>query len=185
MSINKINNEGNDKKQNKCIAPCYPKKTLYYNPLILQPTIRDHSSCPVEPYMDDDKMVAFKKCDKPSENYMNYDMFNEFVNIANTPKTFLEQIYNIDNYQNTISFLKNEQDFLPLYTQQRILNAIFLSYKLNSDFPNKIYILKFIEIFKKIYDINLNKSKITNKIIKYKNNNDIKNIFNHIHGKII
>ena len=173
-------------EKNKCIGPCFPKKNLYYNPITLQPIIeKNNSTCPIEPFVKDDELISHKKCDEPSENYKNYDMFNEFSKIASTPKHFLLQIYNIDNYNTMTHFIKNDIEFLPLYTQKRIINAIFLAYKTNTEFPHSLYIKNFVELFKKIYNINLNFNKTTKKISKYKNNDNIDDIFNYVKSKII
>ncbi len=175
-------------KNKQCIGPCYPNDYLYYNPITLQPVLNKKSSCPIEPtYKNNNKteLITIKKCDIVSENYMDNNIFDEFIQIANTPLIFLSQIYNIKNYTDVDNFINNDIFQSPILTQKRIINSIFLAYRSNSDFPNEIYINIFIKLFSDIYNVNLNVTKITKKIIKYKNNNNITDIFNHINNKII
>ncbi len=188
MNKNNLENKENKEKtleNNKCIGPCYPENFLYYNPLTLQPIIQPMPTCGIMPSDKKSEFDIFKKCDLVTGNYNNYDLFNEFDKIASSPINFLSQIYEIKNYTDVINFIKNDINNLPLYTQRRILNAVYVAYKNAIEFPDPLFITCFINVFKKLYNINLNNNNITKKIIKYKNKTDVMDIFKFVNSKFL
>jgi hypothetical protein len=69
---------------------------------------------------------------------------------------FLKQIYNINNISDVVTFLNYSLDTLPLYSQRRILKAIYEVYYKYIEFPKLFFSKKIIQILKQIYKITLN-----------------------------
>lgn len=160
-----------------CLGPCYPPNTVFYHPLYLTPKIFNDYVCPIYKTVNkDNKSVVVDKCYEKdlTTNYKNYELFEDIVQIANTPESFLEQIYNIVSIQDIIRFLNNSIDELPIYTQKRILDSIYSSFITNDDFPKELFSEKVQNVLKNIYNINISVDKINNKIFSNKN---IDNIF--------
>jgi hypothetical protein len=144
----------------RCVGPCYPPGVNYYNPFNLIPIISDFPSCPVDP--KGKKGIIFDKCNVNDidENYQNFDIFKDIINIASTPNLFLKQIYHIYNISDIVYFLNDTVDILPIYTQRRVLKAIFETYYKYVEFPKLLFISKLKNVLEKIYNIkNLNPQK--------------------------
>lgn len=156
-----------------CIGPCYPPNTVYYNPLTLTPIKVDLPSCPTKKY--DDVIDGEKKntlyydiCNPEDINkgYLSFDLFNDVVQIANTPNNFLKQIYSINGIADLVHFLSNSFDTLPIYSQRRLAKVIFEVYWKYIEFPKSLFAKKLIEILNQIYRIDKNKLSDEKKIIK-------------------
>jgi len=146
-----------------CIGPCYPPNTIYYNPMTLTFIKSDFPSCPIkkkEILLDNGNKTTIyaDKCYTVDINkgYIYFDIFDDSVKIANSANLFLVQIYNINNISDVIFFLNNSIDILPLYSQRRILKAIFEVYYKYIEFPKIFFSKKISTILKKIYKIKNN-----------------------------
>lgn len=192
-SISKTNKFNNDdtvitQKGYKCIGPCYPANTLYYNPLGLIGVISSYPSCPIKKVMDKEynNYIYADKCDAKdiTPDYQNYDIFDDSVKIASTHNLFLSQIYNINDLQDVVKFLNDTIDSLPIYSQKRLLNSIFINYYKFNEFPLKLFIDKSINIFKSIYLIKIDYDKIYKNILKLNNKDLYNDIFSYLIDKI-
>ena len=151
-----------------CIGPCYPPNTVYYNPLTLTPIKSTFPSCPIKEIdiVDNGEVntIYADKCNDKDINkgYLYFDIFSDSVQIAKTPDMFLKQIYNIGTISDVITFLNSSVDILPLYSQRRILKAIFEVYYKYIEFPKLFFSKKIIIILKQIYKLqhNFNENKI-------------------------
>ena len=147
-----------------CLGPCYPPNTIYYHPIYFTPQIFNDFTCPITRILDKNKDIDRCKEEDVSNDYKDFDIFEPIVHIANTPKTFLEQIYNINIIQDVIQFLEDSIDELPIYSQKRLLESIYETYIDNSSFPKELFSEKVHNVFKKIYKINLPIDKISSKL---------------------
>jgi hypothetical protein len=61
MNSDKFSNYINsNKKKNNCITKCYPEKTLYYHPILLEPMIiTKYSTCATYDPYDNMKVIDF------------------------------------------------------------------------------------------------------------------------------
>lgn len=172
--VNKeVNIENND-----CIGPCFPKNSYVYNPINLMLQFSDKDICPVKPYKDsENKKNSFKDCKyKGDKEYLNFnplDNNNPYLLIAKNDDFFLKEIYNLNDINQVYDFINNQLNNLPIYTQKRILNAIFNSYIRDDLFPNNNYINSLKKILSSIYKINISFDKIYKNIIKFKNSDII------------
>ena len=162
----------------KCIGPCYPANTLYYNPISLQSIKSKNNSCPIFPTKVGDKIKIKDKCIL-NENYdfENYDMFDDVVHVATSYNSFLEQIYNIKNIYEMELFLENSINQLPNLSQKRILNSIYKVYRDNDSFPNDNFINLVKNNIIKDYDIKIKSKKILSKIMDNKHTKFWNNLF--------
>ena len=181
---NKYNDEINNNIQIKsingfeCIGPCYPPNVVFYNPITLigikssQPTCPIKSQTIINKNNKKEKILADKcNIENIDKNYMSFDIFNDTVRIATTDYMFLNQIYNITNINDVVNFISNSFDVLPIYTQRRLLNSIFITYYKYIEFPKKIFIQKLSFILENIYKIkNLNNNKIFEDLDNINNN---------------
>ncbi len=121
----------------QCIGPCYPANVPYYNPLSLTPIKSNLSTCPIKK----SNSLTYDVCDSKDINndYLTFDIFNNIVQIANTSNNFLIEIYKINNISELIHFLTNEFDILPIYSQKRLLDAIFEVYYKYIEFPKILF----------------------------------------------
>ena len=156
-----------------CLGPCYPPNTIYYHPIYFTPQVFNDFTCPITRIKDKNKDIDRCKEEDVSNDYKEFDIFEPIVHIANTPKTFLEQIYNIISIQDVITFLNNSIDEMPIYSQRRLLDCIYSSFIINNNFPKELFSEKIQHILKTIYDIDISVKKIQKKISSNKNINDI------------
>lgn len=174
-----------------CIGPCYPSNTIYYNPLTLTPAKSPFPSCPInktEIIKSGEKVYIFSdKCNilDVNDEYLYFDIFDDSVQIANSSDNFLKQIYNINNIADVIYYLNNSIDELPIYSQKRILKAMFEVYYKYVEFPKLFFSNRILKILNEIYFID---DKITNKQIMAdldKINSDSLEIYNYLLNKYI
>lgn len=173
------NNETNTNKEYKfkniksnsgydCIGPCYPANTIYYNPLSLTPIKSVFPSCPINKKEINEsgkkKYIFADRCNilDINDEYLYFDIFDDSVQIANSSDNFLKQIYNIHNIADVVHYLNNSIDEIPLYSQKRILKAIFEVYYKYIEFPKSFFSERILKILNEIYEID---EKITNKQI--------------------
>ena len=150
-----------------CIGPCYPSNTIYYNPLTLTFIKSSFPSCPIKKreitLANGNKTTIYAdKCNDKDINkgFIFFDIFNDSSQIAISGDMFLKQIYNINNISDVIIFLNSSFDILPLYSQRRILKAIFEVYYKYIEFPKSFFSKKIIQILKQIYKLNVFDEKI-------------------------
>lgn len=182
-----INNTNTNTNTNKilslenyeCIGPCYPANTYYYNPSNLSLINNTFPSCPIKeqqiinPYGSVNKKYSSKCKDEDiNKGHLYFDIFSDTIQIATSPNNFLAEIYNINTISDTVRFLSNEFDNLPIYSQRRLLGAIYSTYYKYNEFPKLLFVKKLLYILKNIYKItNLNEDKIIDKL----NNSDSTN----------
>ncbi len=176
--FNKKNTHNLPKSVNNhnCLAPCYPPNTLYYHPIYFLPILYDNYSCPTEKFYNKSEkktFIDFCKKEDSNDDYKKFDIFEDMIQIANTPLSFLEQIYNINIIQDATQFLNDTIDELPYYSQKRLLNAIYSSFGNNITFPKELFSEKVHNVLKNIYNINLPVDKISKKLFSDKNIDDI------------
>ncbi len=183
-SISTYNSNEYNKSENKftCIGPCYPPNIIYYHPLYFDGIINyDDHTCPIKTAEFEGKKINHDFCD-PKQNTYNpktFDIFEDVVQIANTPKLFLEQIYKIDDLEDCVKYLNDDFDNIPVYSQKRIINAIVLTWGKNINFPLNLIAHKVKIILEKIFDINLSVEKISKKISNIKDKQNYNDIFNY------
>jgi len=164
-----IENEKNSEKTFKqiksvkgydCIGPCYPANVVFYNPLNLVAIKSKLPSCPIkkkEILNNNKKEIIYADICYPNDiNYEHkyFDIFTDSINLAANDDIFLNQLYDIKNITDIVYFLSNSIDTLPIYTQRRILNSIFITYYKYIEFPKKLFTTKLIFILENIYKIN-------------------------------
>lgn len=172
----------------ECIGPCYPPNTYFYNPSNLALISNPYPSCPIKEQLitNPDGSVYQKLSAKCNEEDINkgetyFDIFSDNVQIATSSSNFLSDIYNLSNITDTVRFLTNEFDNLPIYSQRRILNAIFSTYYKYIEFPKLLFAKKLLFILKNIYKItNLNEDKIIHKLNNVKSLN-IDDLYTHFY----
>jgi hypothetical protein len=167
---NKINEYSKfpiSKNNKNCIGPCYPPNVLFYNPLTLTVSTNTNAACPIvrEFSKDEYKDVDICNIEDISYDYSKYESFEDIIQIISTPHLFLKQIYKINNYSDALLFMQDSMDFLPIYSQRRIISSLFLEYRFKSNFVNKLFITKVKNIIKNIYNIKLHSIDIKNKIL--------------------
>jgi len=109
-----------------CIGPCYPPNTIFYNPITLNAAVSNVDSlCPIQ------SKEQFDICNinDVSPDFKKFDIFEDIIQIGSTNELFLKQLYKIYNYTDAINFFNDDIDNLPIYSQKRILNSIYYSYK--------------------------------------------------------
>jgi hypothetical protein len=151
-----------------CIGPCYPPGIVFYNPLTMSSQVNyKNPSCPIKPKIitvDDKKIIREVdtcKSEDINNNYAEFDIFNDFFQIAVNDNMFLSQIYNINNIKDTVHFITNNFDSLPIYSQKRLLISIFEVYYKYIEFPKKIFIEKLKNVLEVIFQIkNIQEKKI-------------------------
>lgn len=163
-----------------CLGPCYPPNTIYYHPIYFNPQVYDEVTCPIKRDVNRDIDIDRCKEEDVTNDYKDFDIFEPIVHIANTPKTFLEQIYNINIIQDVQQFLEDSIDELPIYSQKRLLECIYETYKDNSSFPKELFAEKVENVLKKMYKINLPIDKISSKLYSDKKYD---NIFEYFFNK--
>lgn len=190
----KINNtlkNNNDEKIKSvegydCIGPCYPSNTFYYNPLDLSIISNSYPSCPIKPTnVTSNGKIVKKKSDKCFENDINkgnlyFDIFSDYIQIATSPCNFLSQIYNLNNISDIVNFLSNDFDTLPIYSQRRLLGAIYDVYYKYVEFPKLLFSKKLLFVLTHIYKItDLDEKKIKSKLdnLDKTNYSDLYSIF--------
>ena len=189
--ITNNSNNSNNSNTNKiksiegyeCIGPCYPPNTYFYNPSNLALISNPYPSCPIKEQLitNPDGSVYQKLSAKCNEEDINkgetyFDIFSDNVQIATSSSNFLSDIYNLSNIADTVRFLTNEFDNLPIYSQRRLLNAVYLTYYKYIEFPKSLFAKKLLFILKNIYKItNLNEDKIIHKLnnVKSLNTDDL------------
>jgi hypothetical protein len=145
-----------------CIGPCYPPNTIYYNPLTLTPIKSKFPSCPIKEVdiVNGGKVITMyaDKCNEAdiSNSYINFDIFSDYVQIAKTSDLFLKQLYGITNISEAIIYLNSSIDTIPIYSQRRLLKAIFEVYWKYVEFPKIFFSKKLVTILKQIYKISHN-----------------------------
>lgn len=166
-NLNNEHNLNNIKSENNydCIGPCYPANVIYYNPTTLTPIKSIFPTCPINKKVIDDsgnkKYIYADKCKITdiNDDYLYFDIFDDSVQIANSSNNFLKQIYNINNIADVIYFFDNIIDEIPIYSQKRILKAIYEVYYKFVEFPKLFFSDRILKILKEIYQI---KKKISN-----------------------
>jgi hypothetical protein len=171
----------------ECISKCYPKNTLFYLTSSNNPKIMDKNICSILPDLQYKNKDRYIECE--SNNFTDNISDNDnLLNILiNNSYSFLNNIYNLKTYEDTINFIEMNIKELPIITQKRILNCIYCAYINYPEFPNKKYIFKVKNVLDLVYNIKVHSNKIYNKIIKLKNNNKYKNnndIFLYIYSKL-
>ena len=176
--------------QKDCIGPCYPKNNFIYNPITFQLKKSDESNCPIKPYNDsNNEKINFKECNyKGDKDYLYFDVLNNnnpYLIISKNDDYFLKEIYNLNDLNQVYDFINNELNNLPIYSQKRIINAIFNTYIRDDLFPNNFYVNYIKNILLSIYQIKLSSEKILKNIIKIKNQDviDIEDIFQFLFNK--
>jgi len=176
----------NKSVNNKCIGPCFPANKYLYHPMTFDIYKSfDISICPIKPNLQPDGIHSIMKCTLDDENkdYIDYNPFIENIQIASTHKIFLSQIYKLYNYNEILIFLKNDFLTLPLYSQRRLLNSIYLIY--NDIITLDIFIDNLTLVYNNINNTDINNKfikKIIIKLLKKKNKNI--NIFNFLEKNI-
>lgn len=159
-----------------CLGPCYPPNTVFYHPLYFATFKTKDYVCPIKKTVNKNgEKILTDYCDPKDANndYQDFDIFEDIVQIANTPKSFLQQIYNIKTVEDIYRFLNDSIEELPIYTQKRILNCMYLTYYRNENFPKELFCEKVQKVIKNIYDLNIPIEKISNKIFSDKNIDDV------------
>lgn len=143
-----------------CVGQCYPPNTYYYNPLNLSLIYNPYPSCPIKPIdaIKDDNTVYKKmsaKCnfEDIGEGESYYDIFSDNIQISTSPNNFLSEIYELNNISDVVNFLSNTVDTLPIYSQRRLLKAIFEVYYKYVEFPKMLFCKKLLFVLKNIYKI--------------------------------
>jgi hypothetical protein len=176
----------------KCIGPCYPKNTLFYNPLTLQSIkSKDQNLCPIDPTTlkeinGNNNMLEADTCNLNNDNfdYENYDMFEDILQIAINFDVFLKQIYDISNFQQVNHFIENNINELPILSQKRLINSIYQVYKDDDSFPTENYILVIKHILKDLYNIDAKSKKIINYIMSNKYKTNWNDLFEYLFKKL-
>jgi hypothetical protein len=171
----------------KCIGPCYPSNTLFYNPTNLFSATNSEPSCPIFPVIKinngHEEMLYYDKCDikDVNENYKNFNVFmcENLIDILNNDLSFLSNIYQIHSLNDSQQFLSDSIDNFPIYTQRRILIAIFNSYYNFIDFPKKTFVKKIMLVLKKIYNIDLSIDTISDELDLIQIDDEQQNLYNH------
>ena len=161
ISNDKKHNFSNIKSVNNynCIGPCYPPNTIYYNPSTLTAIKSKYPSCPINKteikINGEKKYIYADKCNESNINgeYLNFDIFDDTVQIANTPNNFLKQIYGIQNISDVVIFLNNSIGTMELYSQKRVLKAIYEVYYKYVEFPKLFFLDKICKILSEIYNL--------------------------------
>lgn len=161
-----------------CIGPCYPPNTIYYNPYTLTPIKSEFPSCPIKKRHIDlengkKNFIYADKCNDNDVNkgYITFDVFSDVVQICTTSIDFLKQIYGINNIVDVVHLLSNTIDTLPIYTQRRLLKAIFEVYYKYIEFPKILFSKKILNVLNNIYKLDkLNEKKIIDDLEKIYNN---------------
>jgi hypothetical protein len=184
--IYSINNNLNTKENKvksvegyECIGPCYSGNTYYYNPLTLSLISTPFPSCPIKEksVIGSDGNIHKKNFDKCYEEDINkgnlyFDIFSDYVQVSTSSENFLSEIYNLNNISDIVHFLSNAIDALPIYSQRRLLGAIFNVYYKFIEFPKLLFCKKLLFVLKNIYKINdLDENKILTKLNKIEQNN--------------
>lgn len=175
MSNNEKTNKKNKIKSTdgyECIGPCYPPDTFFYNPLNLGLFKNPYPSCPIrEQKISNSDGSTYKKysaeCYKDDINsgYLYFDIFSDNIQIATNSDNFLSEIYYLNNISDIVRFISNEFDILPIYTQRRLLEAIYSTYYNYVEFPKLLFAKKLLFVLKNIYKIDyLNENKIMSKL---------------------
>jgi hypothetical protein len=182
-----LNNIQSNTKKNKiksvegfeCIGPCQSPNTYYYNPLDLSLISTPFPSCPIKEkiVVGSDGNIHKKKFDKCYEEDINkgdlyFDIFSDYIQISTSSENFLSEIYNLNNITDVVNFLSNTIDTLPIYSQRRLLGAIFSVYYKFIEFPKLLFCKKILLVLKNIYKINgLDENNILIKLNKIEPNN--------------
>jgi hypothetical protein len=162
----------------QCIGPCYPAETLFYHPMYLRAFKNEKDpTCPVIRYYDE-KEKEYERIDKCkpediTKQYEKFEIFEDVFQIAINDELFLSQIYNINNLNSATEYLNETLEILPVFTQKRLLNAIYTVWSDNKNFPVQIFCERAQYVLKEIYKIDVPIEKIKNKIIDSKKYNDI------------
>ncbi len=168
----------------ECISKCYPKNTLFYDTMDGKPYLFNKDKCTI--LINTKEGETTKDC--KTNNFVNN--INDEDNLLNiliyNSYSYLNNIYNLKTYDDVLYFLEINIKELPIFSQKRILNCIYLAYINYSEFPNKKYVFKVKKILNLVYDLKIHSNKIYNKIIKLKNNNKYKennDIFQYLYSK--
>ena len=173
-----MNNEINK----NCIGPCYPANTLFYNPVTMRAIKNNYTSCPIYPTNNLDLVSTKCSNNNIDENYKTYQLFDNSYKVANSPHMFLKQIYELHNFNEIEDFLKVLIFTKPLYTQKRILEAIFETYRTLNEFPTNNFINSMFNI-KECFSKNITKEKLKKRILKVKNDYNVSDLFNYLEHK--
>jgi len=174
-----------------CIGPCYPPDTFYYNPTNLTLIKNNYPSCPIKPQTitnpDGSKSglnLVSSKCDNENigKGHLYFDIFSDYVQISTSSDNFLSEIYNLSTIADVVHFMTSSLDTLPIYSQRRVLKAIYEVYFKYVEFPKNLFAKKILFILKNIYKINnFDENKILlklNNVDNYKENiNDLYKFF--------
>lgn len=165
-------------KNSNCIGPCFPPNKYLYHPVTFDIyKSYEFPICPLNP-----EGITFCTLDNDDNDYVNYNPFIENIQIAATHESFLNQIYKLSNHNDIIIFLKNEISVLPLYSQQRLLNTIYIAY--NDIATLDIFINNVVSVYNNINNSNISRNIINKLIIKSFKKNKKNNIFNYLEKNI-
>jgi hypothetical protein len=173
----------------KCVGPCYPPNTFYYNPLTLTPIkVSNLPSCPTRNYEginNGEKTKLYYDICYPEDvnkDYTSFSLFDDVFKIANTPNNFLKQIYSINDITDLVNFLSNSFETLPIYSQKRLGKVIFEVYWKYIEFPKSLFVKNLVNILHKVYGIPLNQLSDEKKTIKIldKISNDSLDLYDYL-----
>lgn len=174
----------------KCIGPCYPPNTVYYHPILIKPFIsKSFATCPINKTTiinNGKKMETYvDECNEKNitENFNDFNIFDNSFEIASTFKNFLSQLYLINNVNDVNLFLNDIIDEKTIYSQKRILNSIFQIYFLDINFALELFISKVKIVLKKIYDLDLSNNKIKKNLFNIKKKEKYNDIFLYFTNK--
>lgn len=119
-----------------------------------------------------------KKSDKCFKEDINkgelyFDVFSDYIQIATSSFDFLSQIYNLNNISDIVHFLSYTIDTLPIYSQRRLLGAIYDVYYKYIEFPKLLFCKKLLFVLTDVYKISgLDENKIKTKLDNINNTNN-------------
>lgn len=151
-----------------CIGPCYPPQTAFYNPLYMTGLIFDYPACPIQSVTIDGHQKDADRCEEPDQNFsqLQYDMFDNSVQIVKNDDMFLSQIYQIDDIHQMLDFIDTTLEQLPIYSQRRLLRAIYYVYHKFPEFPMNNFVDKLCVVMDKIYNLKISSQDLSKRLKK-------------------
>lgn len=140
----------------RCIGPCYYPNVPIKHPISLNVIKNEqHSVCPTKEYVvkneitGKEKEFNFDKCLNPTHNedISNVELL-VIMQSGFSKDSFLEDYYDIHSFEEAVDWLNNNM-FIPLETQMRVMNASLNAYGNDIDFFNEIFVKFFIIYLKK------------------------------------
>lgn len=158
----------------ECIGPCVPPGISYFHPIIQLVVHNDkYPTCPTQPYINERGVLVYVDIcdDKYCEDFNLSDMTLKSVvpSLSMDPKTFLQLIYGITSFEDTINWIYNNDDIV-LTTLDRILNCTWTIYI--NEIPNiKLMFIDFYKMFINKYWLRY--------ILRKTNKKDLKSVMNN------